>query len=415
MNLKARSNEANGLYLTGRPEDTRVVVAMSGGVDSSVVAGLLKQQGYDVVGITLQLYDHGEAIGLKGTCCAGQDIHDARRVAEKLGIPHYVLDYEKRFESAVMGQFADTYVAGETPVPCVTCNQEIKFRDLLETARDLGAEAMATGHYIQNRPGPDGWELYQGVDAERDQSYFLFGTTQEQLSQLRFPLGGLQKSETRALAEEFGLQVAQKSDSQDICFVPTGRYTQVIERLRPEAMTSGKIRHVDGHELGEHDGIINYTIGQRRGLGIAAHEPLYVVKLDPERHEVIVGPKAELLTNWLVLKELNWISEKKFADLPEEGLPLSAKIRSTQSQAPAVLHNFGGTPVVELCGGEYGVSPGQACVLYESDEHPARVLGGGWIEKTANERQGKSAILSMIEGNRVKKGHEEALVLESQQ
>ena len=284
----------NSLHLPGRPADTRVVVAMSGGVDSSVVAGLLKAEGYDVVGITLQLYDHGQAIARKGACCAGQDIQDARRVAETLQIPHYVLDYEARFKQAVMGEFADSYVNGETPVPCVACNQKIKFRDLLETAAGLGAQALATGHYVKSMPGETGFELHRAEDKERDQSYFLFATTKKQLEFLRFPLGDRPKEETRALAREFGLAVAEKSDSQDICFVPTGRYTQVIERLRPGAAEPGNIVHVDGRVLGRHGGIINYTIGQRKGIGVAAPEPLYVVKLDAARREVVVGPREAL-------------------------------------------------------------------------------------------------------------------------
>ena len=287
----SKPDRLNSLHLPGKPAETRVVVAMSGGVDSSVVAALLKAEGYDVVGITLQLYDHGEATAKKGACCAGQDIHDARRVAEALGIPHYVLDYERRFASAVMGEFADSYLAGETPVPCVACNQKIKFRDMLEMARDLGAHALATGHYVRSKPGQGGFELYRARDGERDQSYFLFATTREQLSFLRFPLGDLDKAATRKLAREFGLATAEKSDSQDICFVPTGRYTEIIERLRPGAAEAGDIVHVDGRVLGRHKGIINYTIGQRRGIGVAAAEPLYVVRLDADRREVVVGPR----------------------------------------------------------------------------------------------------------------------------
>lgn len=371
-------DSVNSLDLPGRPENTRVVVAMSGGVDSSVVAALLKQQGYDVVGITLQLYDHGEAVQSKGSCCAGQDIHDARRVAASLGIPHYVLDYEKRFASEVMEGFAASYLAGETPVPCVTCNQQIKFRDLLETARELGAQALATGHYIVSRPGPNGRELHMAADADRDQSYFLFSTSREQLDYLRFPLGGMLKPQTRELARRFGLEVADKSDSQDICFVPTGRYTQVIERLRPGAAEAGDIVHVDGRVLGRHKGIVHYTIGQRRGIGIADKDALYVVRLDAENRRVVVGPRDALRARRIKLRSLNWIGDMPFEALDPAGVEVRARIRSSQPAQAATLRNEGGVAMVTLHDGEDGVSPGQACVLYDG----TRVLGGGWIEAT---------------------------------
>ena len=300
----------NSLHLKGPPAATRVVVAMSGGVDSSVVAALMKAEGYDVVGVTLQLYDHGEAVGRKGACCAGQDIQDARRVADKLQIPHYVLDYEARFAQAVMGEFADSYLQGETPVPCIACNQKIKFHDLLETASSLGASALATGHYVRSGPGSNGWELYRAADTERDQSYFLFATTRKQLAFLRFPLGALHKDATRKLARDFGLGVAEKSDSQDICFVPTGRYTEVIERLRPGAAEAGNIVHVDGRVLGRHGGIINYTIGQRKGIGVPAQEPLYVLRLDASAREVVVGPREALRTRRLKLRDVNWLGDE---------------------------------------------------------------------------------------------------------
>ncbi len=350
---------------------------MSGGVDSSVVAALLKEEGYDVIGITLQLYDHGEAVQAKGTCCAGQDIHDARKVAETLNIPHYVLDYQERFAAAVMEEFAESYLIGETPVPCVACNQKIKFKDLLETARDLGAAALATGHYISSKRGPGGWELHRAVDAERDQSYFLFATTREQLELLRFPLGHLKKAETRELARRHGLKVADKSDSQDICFVPTGRYTQVIDRLRPGAARPGDIVALNGEVLGHHDGIINYTIGQRRGIGIAAAEPLYVVKLDAKSREVVVGPRESLRASRIWLRQLNWLGDRPFSEIPEKGLELTAKIRSTGAPQAATLRNHEGAAFVRLHDGEDGVSPGQACVLYDG----MRVLGGGWIAR----------------------------------
>ncbi len=385
--------ELNSLSLPGIPQETRVVVAMSGGVDSSVVAALLKSQGYEVIGITLQLYDHGEAIAAGATCCAGRDIHDARRVAETLDIPHYVLDYQQRFASEVMDQFADSYLAGETPVPCVACNQKIKFRDLLHMARELGAAALATGHYISSRRGPGGQELHCAADGERDQSYFLFATTPEQLEFLRFPLGELKKQETRDLARSFGLKIADKSDSQDICFVPTGHYSTVIERLRPGAAESGKIVHVDGRVIGEHDGIINYTIGQRRGIGVAAGEPLYVVHLDAERREVVVGPRERLKTHRVFLRDVNWLGDVPFAAIPARGVELSAKIRSTQRPQPATLYNEAGNVIVELRNGEDGVSPGQACVFYDG----TRVLGGGWIEAT--EAYGSRKVKQRAEGS----------------
>ncbi|TIS61973.1 MAG: tRNA 2-thiouridine(34) synthase MnmA [Mesorhizobium sp.] len=372
----------NSLDLPGRPEDTRVVVAMSGGVDSSVVAGILKREGYDVVGVTLQLYDHGAATHRAGSCCAGQDIDDARRVSETLGIPHYVLDYEERFRKAVIDPFAESYVAGETPIPCVSCNQTVKFADLLATAQDLGADALATGHYIRSRANGAHRALYRPVDADRDQSYFLFATTQAQIDYLRFPLGGLSKPQVRMIAEEMGLTVAAKQDSQDICFVPQGKYSDIIAKLKPAAANPGDIVHIDGRVLGRHEGILRYTIGQRRGIGIASGEPLYVVHLDADRARVIVGPREALETHKIYLRAMNWLGDGPLCDVPEGGIELFAKVRSTRPPRPAVLHHRDGVTSVELVDGESGIAPGQACVLYSDDGNEARVFGGGFIERS---------------------------------
>jgi tRNA-specific 2-thiouridylase len=382
---------------------------MSGGVDSSVVAMLLARAGHDVVGITLHLYDHGAATGRKGGCCAGQDVEDARRVAQALGIPHYVLDYEQRFADTVMNAFAASYISGETPVPCVTCNQEIKFYDLLATARDLCADVLATGHYAQIRRGPLGPELLRARDAERDQSYFLFATTREQLAHLWFPLGGMLKCEVRALAREFGLAIAEKSDSQDICFVPKGRYSDVIERLKPGALHPGDIVHVDGRRLGRHEGIINYTIGQRRGLKIPTGEPLYVVRLSAERNEVVVGPRDCLRTRRLILKNVNWLSDGTAEAAAGSGVSVFARIRSSQAPQPATLQlEADGSIGVLLRDGEDGVAVGQACVLYADGSGEARVLGGGWIARTVkaddSERAGSAPCVAQGAGNRLGAG-----------
>jgi tRNA-uridine 2-sulfurtransferase len=372
------------LDIEGRPSDTRVVVAMSGGVDSSVTAALLADAGYDVVGITLQLYDHGAAMHRKGACCAGRDIHDARAVAARIGIPHYVLDYEDRFKRAVIDRFAESYVAGETPIPCVECNQAIKFRDLLETARELGAAVLATGHYVASRALPGGSRaLYRAREAERDQSYFLFATTRAQLDLLRFPLGDRTKAETRELARRFGLSVADKQDSQDICFVPTGHYAQTIERLRPGASGPGEIVDLEGRVLGRHDGIIHFTVGQRRGLGIATGSPLYVVRLDAASRRVVVGPREALRTRRIRLREVNWLGEGTIDEALARHPEIYVKVRSTRSPQPGWLRRgAGGGIEVELVGGEDGVSPGQACVFYDAAEGQARVLGGGFIAAT---------------------------------
>ncbi len=360
-----------------------VVVAMSGGVDSSVVAALLNRLGYKVIGVTLQLYDHGQAVGKKGSCCAGQDIHDARSVAQRIGIPHYVLDYEQRFRERVIDAFADSYLKGETPLPCATCNSQIKFADLLETARDLGADVLATGHYIRRLDIDGVPSLCRARDADRDQSYFLYGTTREQLAQLVFPLGGLTKPEVRALARDFGIAVADKPDSQDICFVPSGRYSQVIEKLRPGAGTPGDIVHVDGRLLGRHQGILNFTVGQRKGLGIAAGEPLYVVRIDAGRAEVIVGPRSALEVQSLSLRQLNWLGHGTLEEASAgAGLDLYVRVRSTQALQPATLvYGENGQPRILLHVPEPGIAPGQACVFYDAVGNEARVLGGGIIAK----------------------------------
>jgi tRNA-specific 2-thiouridylase len=371
----------NSLGFAKPAATTRVVAAMSGGVDSSVVAALLKRDGYDVIGVTLQLYDHGVAINKAGACCAGQDIHDARRVADRLGIPHYVLDYESRFRDAVMEDFADTYLAGETPIPCVKCNQNVKFKDLLALARDLGADCLATGHYVQRVAGADGAELHRAHDPARDQSYFLFATTRDQLDYLRFPLGGMPKSETRALAAAFDLEVADKPDSQDICFVPTGKYADVVAKLRPGAIDPGDIVHVDGRVLGRHDGVINFTVGQRRGIGVATGEPLFVVRLDAEARRVVVGPREALAVRRIALRDVNWIGEAVAAEDALHGRRLLVRVRSTRPPVPATLDTRAGW-FVDLDAAEEGVAPGQAAVFYDAD-CPSRVLGGGWIARTA--------------------------------
>jgi tRNA-uridine 2-sulfurtransferase len=361
----------------GRPQ--RTVVAMSGGVDSSVAAALLRQQGCEVIGVTLQLYDHGKAAGRGGACCAGQDIHDARRVADRLGIAHYVLDYEQRFRTTVMQAFADSYAAGETPIPCVVCNQHIKFSELLATARELEADTLATGHYIDRRQGPAGPELYRARDAARDQSYFLFATTRAQLKYLSFPLGKYSKGEVRELARSFGLPVAEKRDSQDICFVPQGRYTQIIERMKPGAAEPGDIVHVDGQVLGRHAGIIHYTVGQRRGLGVHSSVPLYVVRLDAAARLVVVGPRQSLHRHWIALRNVNWLGDKP---LPAGGTSIAVRVRSTSAIQPAIVFPSPDGARVLLREGEYGIAAGQACVFYADTAPQARLLGGGWIERT---------------------------------
>jgi tRNA-uridine 2-sulfurtransferase len=363
--------------LPGTPADHRVVVAMSGGVDSSVTAALLVRAGFDVVGITLQLYDHGAATGKKGACCAGQDVRDAARVAEALDIPHYVLDYEARFRAAVIEDFAESYRRGETPIPCIRCNERIKFRDLLATARELGADALATGHYARRIAGPDGPELHRARDPARDQSYFLCRTTREELDFLRFPLGALAKDQTRALARELRLPVAEKPDSQDICFVPQGSYADLVTRLRPDAAEPGEIVDLVGGLLGRHDGVAHFTIGQRKGLGIAAPEPLYVVQIDAATRRVVVGPRSALAETRVAVAELNWLGPPMRKR--GEGMPVMAKLRSGQPPVPAMLYAAADTGEAELVldAPAGAVAPGQAAVLYDGE----RVLGGGWIRR----------------------------------
>ncbi len=375
----------NSLGFDKDPKDTRVVVAMSGGVDSSVVACLLKEQGYDVVGVTLQLYDVGEVLKKKNACCAGVDIEDAKNVARKMNFPHYVLNYENLFRESVIDDFADTYLKGETPIPCVKCNQSVKFRDLLKVAKDLDADCLATGHYIQRVDDNGKVFLEKAIDETKDQSYFLFATTKDQLDFLRFPLGGYKKEYTRQLAEKYGLDVANKPDSQDICFVPNGDYASVIAKYRPTAFKKGDLVHIETQEkLGEHDGIINFTLGQRRGLGISYPEPLYVVKIDPKENKVLVGEEKYLQNHEFTIKDVNLlVGEDYFKDLEtdldgQKVYEVMVRLRSNHEEEKAYLHDIAGDKIkVTMKSMTRAITPGQACVIYDGD----KVLGGGWITK----------------------------------
>ena len=369
----------NSLGFNKQPKDTKVVVAMSGGVDSSVVAGLMKEEGYDVTGITLKLYNDSEASKKGRQCCAGQDILDAKRVSEQLGINHKILFYQKKFKEEVIESFIDSYVAGETPVPCIQCNQTVKFRDLFKYAKELNADALVTGHYVTRLTNKGKASMYRAKDTNRDQSYFLFSTTQEQLDYLRFPLGEINKEETRNLASKLSLNVADKPDSQDICFVPNGDYSSVIKKFRPESFKSGDILDLSGKKLGEHVGIINYTIGQRKGIKISNTDPLYVVNIDADNNKIIVGPKESLIIQDIELRNLNILgSEKEFSDY------VSIKVRSTGNLLKAKINIKKNSANVNIIDGEAGIAPGQACVFYSKDEIGDKLLGGGWIHKTAN-------------------------------
>jgi tRNA-specific 2-thiouridylase len=364
------------MHLPGDPARTRVVAAMSGGVDSAVAAALASQAGYDVIGVTLQLYATKDQPKRRGSCCAGQDIHDAKAAAERIGIPHYTLDYEAKFRASVMEDFAATYARGETPIPCVRCNETVKFRDLLNAAKDMGAAALITGHYIRRVEGATGPELHRAADASRDQSYFLFATTRAQLDFVRFPLGGLPKSETRAMAAALGLGLADKPDSQDICFVPNGRYSDIVQKLRPGSIEPGEIVDLSGRVLGRHDGVINFTVGQRKGLGLGHHESLFVVRIDANQRQVVVGPRAALATRRIFLRDMNWLDAETLGPSPR---PVLARVRSTREPVRAEIYSRESGVEVELLAHEEGVAPGQACVLYDTDG--GRMLGGGWIVK----------------------------------
>ena len=369
----------NSLGINKSNKNTKIVVAMSGGVDSSVVAGIMKEQNYDVIGVTLKLYDETKKNQNGRQCCAGQDIMDAKRVAEKLGIKHEILYYQKKFKSEVIDSFIDSYISGETPIPCVQCNQTVKFRDLFKYAKDLGADALITGHYVSRRQNGDKAIMYMAKDSNRDQSYFLFSTTQNQLDYIRFPLGEIEKLETRKIAARLGLNVANKPDSQDICFVPNGDYSSVIKKFKPESFRSGDILNTKGKKIGSHDGIVNFTVGQRRGIKIASSEPLYVLKIDTKKNSIIVGPKKNLIIDKIDLRDVNILgSPDEFND------EIKVKVRSTGKLLRARIKILNKNSEVKIIDDETGISPGQACVFYSKDKYGDKLLGGGWIDKTFN-------------------------------
>jgi tRNA-specific 2-thiouridylase len=369
------NSQLNSIGLPKKPSETTVVVAMSGGVDSSTVAGMMKRDGYNVIGITLKLYDNGKEVVSSKQCCSGQDIMDAKRVAHKLGIEHKILYYQNKFKQGVIDNFVDSYLKGETPIPCVQCNQTVKFKDLFKVAKDLKADALITGHYVKSVTSGNETNMYRAIDENRDQSYFLFNTTREQLNYLRFPLGGMLKDETRSIAKELDLNVADKPDSQDICFVPSGDYASVIRKFRPDSLKKGNIKNLDGKVIGVHDGIINFTIGQRKGIKVSNSEPLYVIKINSDKNEIVVGPKEKLGKKNININNLNLLVDKK-----QLSKNILVKVRSTGKLLDASV-NFkdDNSAEVNLKDFEDGISPGQACVFYDLDKQGHKVLGGGWI------------------------------------
>ena len=370
------ANKLNSIGLNKNPKDTTVVVAMSGGVDSSTVAGMMKKEGYKVIGVTLKLYNDTKEIAKSKQCCSGQDIMDAKRVAQKLNIEHKVFYYQNKFKEGVVNNFVESYLKGETPIPCIQCNKTVKFKDLLEESKNLNADALITGHYVKSITKNNTTEMYRAIDENRDQSYFLFNTTRDQLNYLRFPLGGILKSETRKIAKELNLNVADKPDSQDICFVPNGDYVSVIEKIRPDAFKKGNIKNSYGKVVGVHDGIVNFTIGQRKGIKVAAKDPLYVIEINAKKNEIIVGSRKELIKKNILLKDLNLLVDKKIFDKN-----IMVKVRSTGKLLKSKLNIENGKAKLNLLEDEYGISPGQACVFYSKDENGDKVLGGGWVTK----------------------------------